>query len=138
MRRGEADMKNGEKMKSTTSATIDVGIPTEEQILENPKRAAFLGGGWVDSSSPNVINLYWHRRQNQFTVFSLLQVLEHESIHAILIRVIDLETSMKLDNIHRCACVHMTDDKLVFVNEVRIKKWLFPPYLEEPSEDLLD
>jgi len=68
----------------------------------------------------------------------LLQVLEHESIHAVLIRIIDLETSMKLDNIHRCSCIRVTDDKLVFVNEVRIKKWMFPPYLEQPAEDLLD
>jgi predicted proteasome-type protease len=131
-------VKSAEKMNPATSTMIDVRIPTEEQILENPKRAAFIGGGWVDSSDPNIINLYWHRRQIQSTVFSLLQVLEHESIHAVLIRIINLETSMKLDNIHRCSCIHLTDDKLVFVNEVRIKKWMFPPYLEQPTEDLLD
>jgi hypothetical protein len=131
-------MRSAERMKAATSTIIDVRIPTEEQILENPKRAAFIGGGWVDSSSPDFISLYWHRRQNEFTVFSLLQVLEHESIHVVLIRLIDLETSMKLDNVHRCSCVQLTDDKLIFVNEVRIKKWLFPPHLEEPTEDLLD
>jgi len=120
------------------SLAIGLRIPTEEEILENPKRAGFIGGGWVDGEDPNIINLYWHKRQHHFTVYSILQVLEHETLHAVLAVIFDLETSMKLDNIHRCSCTKLTDDKLVFVNEIRVDKWQAAPYLEEPTPDLLD
>lgn len=117
---------------------IDIRVPSERQILENPKRRNFLGGGWVDSSEPNVINVYWHRRQCQFTVYSLLQVLEHETLHSILAYLVDLETSIKFDNVHRSSCVWTNEDTLVFVDEFRFRRWTVPPYFEEPTEDLLE
>jgi hypothetical protein len=126
------------KKAPEASLVIDVSVPTERQILENPRRESFLGGGWVDSSEPDVINVYWHRRQGLFTVYSLLQVLEHEALHSILVRLEGLEVSMKLDNVHRSSCVWMSEDRLVFVNEFWFKRWVLPPYFEEPTEDLLD
>jgi hypothetical protein len=134
-------MKNASKFEKkkqvNESFVIDVRIPTRRQVVENPRRAWFVGGGWIDSSDPTVINLYWHRRQKHFTLYSLLEVLEHETLHAVLALVIDLETSMRLDNVHRSVCVWLNDEQLVFVNEVRMKRWVFPPYIEEPSEELL-
>jgi hypothetical protein len=115
---------------------IDVRIPTRREIVENPRRAWFIGGGWIDSLDPKVINLYWHRHQKYFTVYSLFQVLEHETLHSVLAKISDLETSAKLDNVHRSVCIWISDDKLVFVNEIRMEKWVFPPYVEEPSEEL--
>ena len=117
---------------------IDLSVPTEQQILENPRRQDFLGGGWIDSSKPNVITVYWHRRQGLFTVYSLLQVLEHEILHSVLVRLEGLQVSMKLDNVHRSSCVWMSEDKLIFVNEFWFKHWVLPPYFEEPDEDLLE
>lgn len=118
--------------------TIDVRIPSEEEILENPKRADFLGGAWVDSENPNVINVYWHKRQNRFTVYSLLQVLEHETLHAVLARFLSLYTSQKLDRVHRSKCVWLNEERVVFMNEIRLSGWMLPPYYEEPSEDLME
>ncbi|NWF86618.1 hypothetical protein HXY32_02230 [Candidatus Bathyarchaeota archaeon] len=126
------------KKDSGESFVIDVKIPTRREILENPRRAWFIGGGWIDSSDPNVINLYWHRRQKYFTLYSLLQVLEHETLHAVLARITNVETSKKLDNVHRSVCVWLNDEQLVFINKIRMKKWIFPPYIEEPEEELLD
>jgi len=97
----------------------------------------FVAGGWVDGSDICNINLYWHKRQHHFTIYSLLQVLEHETLHAVLADIADLETSKKLDNINRCSCVWLEDNRPVFVNEYRITKWVYPPYFEEPTEDLL-
>lgn len=133
-------LRKANKMKKGPKASLVIGVsvPTERQILENPRRESFLGGGWVDSSEPDVINVYWHRRQGLFTVYSLLQVLEHEALHSILVRLEGLEVSMKLDNVHRSSCVWMSEDRLVFVNEFRFKRWVLPPYFEEPTEDLLD
>jgi hypothetical protein len=118
--------------------TVDVRIPFEEEILENPKRAKFLGGAWVDSSNPEVINVYWHKRQNRFTIYSLLQVLEHETLHVVLACFLSLYTSQKLDRVHRSKCVWLDKDRMIFVNEIKTKKWIFPPYHEEPAEDLLE
>jgi hypothetical protein len=117
---------------------MDIGVPTRKKILENPKRRNFLGGGWVDSSEISKINVYWHRRKRLFTVYSLLSVLEHEGLHSVLARLISLEASMKLDNVHRCSCFWISEDKLVFVNEFLFEKWMFPPYFEEPTDDLLE
>jgi hypothetical protein len=117
---------------------IDVSVPTDVQVLENPKRQKFLGGGWIDSTKPNVIKVYWHRRQKLFTVYSLLQVLEHETLHAVLIRFMSLQTSMKLDNIHRSSHVWIDKDRLIFINQFRFKRWIRPAYSEEPTEDLLE
>jgi hypothetical protein len=117
---------------------LDLSVPTEIQILENPRRQNFLGGGWIDSSEPNVINVYWHRRQGLFTVYSLLQVLEHETLHSVLVRLAGLRVSMKLDKVHRSSCVWIDENRLIFVNELRIKRWMLPPYFEEPTEDLLE
>jgi hypothetical protein len=120
------------------SFVIDVSVPTEVQVLENPKRQKFLGGGWIDSTEPNVTKVYWHRRQKLFTLYSLLQVLEHETLHAVLIRFTSLETSMKLDNIHRSSHLWINKDRLIFVNQFRFKRWARPEYSEEPTEDLLE
>jgi hypothetical protein len=117
---------------------VNVRVPTQNEILENPKRRDFLGGGWVDSSKLSMINVYWHRRQKLFTVYSLLNVLEHESLHSVLARHISLKTSMKLDNVHRCSCAWISEDKLVFVNEFFFGRWIFPSYFEEPTDDLLE
>jgi hypothetical protein len=117
---------------------LELAIPTELQILENPRRQSFLGGGWIDSSEPNVINVYWHKRQNLFTVYSLLQVLEHETLHSVLVKLVGLPVSMKLDNLHRSSCVWLDEDRLIFVNEFRFKRWTLPPYFEEPPEDSLE
>jgi hypothetical protein len=125
-------------MKKT--GAIVVRVPSEEEILENPHRAWFVCGGWIDSVDPSVVNVYWHRRQGRFTIYSLLQILEHEVLHAVLAGFIDLEVSTKLDNVHRSVFILLgDDDKGVFVNELRIgEEWVFPPYLEEPTEDLLE
>jgi hypothetical protein len=120
------------------ACVVNVRVPTQSEILENPRRRDFLGGGWVDSSELSIINVYWHRRQKFFTVYSLLNVLEHEGLHSVLARLINLETSMKLDNVHRCSCAWISEDKLVFVNKFFFGKWTFPPYFEEPTEDLLE
>jgi hypothetical protein len=117
---------------------IDVRVPTETQILWNPRRRKFLGGGWIDSSEPDVISVYWHRRQALFTVHSLLQVLEHETLHAVLIRLMSLQTSMKLDNVHRSSHAWISPDKLIFINQFRFKRWTTPPYFEEPTSDLIE
>jgi hypothetical protein len=131
-----ADSKNMRRPRELS--VIELGVPTEKEILENPRRQNFLGGGWVDSSEPNVINVYWHRRQSLFTVHSLLQVLEHETLHSVLILLAGLEVSMKLDNVHRSSCVWIDENKLIFANEFRFERWMLPPYFEEPTEDLLE
>lgn len=51
---------------------IVVRVPSKTEILEKPYWAWFVCGGWIDSDAPNVVNVYWHRRQGRFTVFSLL------------------------------------------------------------------
>jgi hypothetical protein len=124
----------------TKSGAIVVRVPSEAEILENPRRAWFVCGGWIDSVDPSVVNVYWHRRQGRFTIYSLLQILEHEVLHAVLAEFISLEVSTKLDSVHRSVFVLLgDDDKGVFVNELRIgEEWVFPPYLEEPTEDLLE
>jgi len=119
------------------SFVFDVRVPTERQILRNPRRRDFLGDGWVDSWELDVINVYWHRRQRLFTVYSLLSVLEHEILHSVLARFVDLDASVNSDNVHRSSCAWLGEDRLVFVNEFRFAgRWAFPPYFEEPSEDL--
>ena len=121
--------------------TIDVRIPSKAEILENPNRAWLVCGGWIDCDAPNVVNVYWHRRQRRFTVFSLLQILEHEMLHAILASLVGLDASMKLDNVHRSVFVLLDEkgEKGIFVNELRNgEEWVFPPYLEEPEENLLE
>jgi muconolactone delta-isomerase len=117
---------------------VDVRVPTESEILENPRRRDFIGGGWVDSSDLSMINVYWHKRQGLFTVYSLLNVLEHETLHSVLARLVSLKTSMKLDRIHRSSHVWMSEDKLVYINEFWFKKWTVPPYFEEPNENMLE
>jgi hypothetical protein len=117
---------------------VDVRVPTESEILENPRRRDFIGGGWVDSSDLNMINVYWHKRQGLFTVYSLLNVLEHETLHSVLARLVSLKTSMTLDRIHRSSHVWMSEDKLVYINEFWFKKWTLPPYFEEPTENMLE
>jgi hypothetical protein len=121
------------------SLVVVARVPTERQILKNPRRRDFLGGGWVDSWELDVINVYWHRRQGLFTVYSLLSVLEHETLHSVLARFVDLDASVKFDNVHRSSCAWLDEDRLVFVNEFWFAgRWAFPPYLEEPSDDLLE
>lgn len=122
-----------EMTRPAKSSAMGVRIPTEEQILENPDRRFFIAGGWVDSSNLCEICLYWHRRQEQFTLYSLLQVLEHEALHAVLANLLDLDTSMKLDNVYRSSCKWLSNDRIIFVNEFFVDKWVFPPYLEEPT-----
>jgi hypothetical protein len=123
--------------KSSEYFVIDVRIPSEEEVLENPRRGDFVGGGWVDSWEPNVICLYWRKKREHFTVFSLLQVLEHETLHAVLIDLFGLDTSVKLDNIHQSSHFWSPNGKLVYVNKYKIINWLVPPYVEEPAEDLV-
>jgi hypothetical protein len=123
--------------KASGRFAINVRIPTEAEILESPRRAEFVGGGWIDSWKPNVICLYWRKKQEHFTVYSVLQVLEHETLHAVLIHLFGLETSTKLDNINRSSHIWLDNGKLVYVNEYRIIDWLVPPYVEQPTEDLI-
>ena len=115
-------------------------VPSEAEIRVNPRRAWFVCGGWIDGDEPCVVNVYWHRRQGRFTVFSLLQILEHEMLHAVLALRLGLEVSEKLDSVHRSVFVLLGDgDKGVFANEFRFGgDWYFAPYLEEPTEDLLE
>lgn len=73
--------------------------------------------------------------------FSLLQILEHEMLYAVLALCVGLEVSEKLDNVHRSVFILLEEDgeKGVFVNELRSEDdWVFPPYLEEPTQDLLE
>lgn len=130
--------KAGDTKRSGELSVLGLGVPTEIQILENPRRRNFLGGGWVDSSEPNIIKVYWHKRQGLFTVCSLLQILEHETLHSVLVKLVGLQVSMKLDKVHRSSCVWIDENRLIFVNEFRIKRWMIPPYFEEPTEDLLE
>jgi len=126
---------------SEVSEAFVVRVPSEEEILANPRRAWFVCGGWIDSGEPNVINVYWHKRQGRFSVYSLLQILEHETLHAVLATFLGLEVSEKLDNVHRSVFVLLGDEegRGVFVNEFRVDVgWVFPPYTEEPTEDLLE
>lgn len=124
--------------KSVEPVTINVRVPSESEILENPKRGEFLGGGWVDSVDVNMINVYWHKRQELFSVYSLLNVLEHETLHSVLAKRLSLLVSMKLDRVHRSSCVCANGNRLVFINEFKIAdEWVFPPYFEEPTDDLL-
>jgi hypothetical protein len=121
------------------SGSVVVRVPSREEILENPTRAWFVCGGWIDSVEPSVINVYWHRRQGRFSVYSLLQILEHETLHAVLAMLLDLEVSKMLDKVHRSVFVLLGDRRGVFANEFRVgEEWGFPPYLEEPTEDLLE
>ncbi len=117
---------------------IDVRIPTEEEILENPRRAEFMSGGWIDTADPRRICLYWHRRQDHFTVYSLLQILEHEILHAVLINLVGLDASIKLDNVHRSSFAWTEMEKLVSVNEFKVIEWVFPPYLDDPAPDMME
>jgi hypothetical protein len=121
-------------------SAIELIVPTEKEILENPRRQNFLGGGWIDSSEPNVINVYWHKLQGLFTVYSLLQVLEHETLHSVPVKLasLGLGVSKKLDNVHRSSYIWMDENRLFFVNEFRFKRWMLPPYFEEPTVDLLE
>lgn len=136
---GEKRLKDGKNLKRFKElSVIEFIVPTEKEILENPRRKNFLGGGWIDSSEPNMINVYWHKLQGLFTVYSLLQVLEHETLHSVLVRLASLGVSMKLDNVHRSSCVWMDENRLIFVNEFRFKRWMLPPYFEEPTVDLLE
>jgi len=32
----------------------------------------------------------------------------------------------------------MDENRLIFVNEFRFKRWMLPPYFEEPTVDLLE
>jgi hypothetical protein len=119
------------------SSVVDVRVPTRAQIVKNPRRAWFIGGGWIDSSDSRVVNVYWHRRQKYFTVYSLLQVLEHETLHSVLARFVGLEVSARLDRAQRSSCVWIDEDRLVFVNEFRFGgRWVLPPYFEEPTKDM--
>ena len=97
--------------------SMDLRIPSQEEIFESPHRRRFIAGGWVDSAFPNEINVYWHRCQDRFTVHSLLQILEHETLHVILARHFGLETSVKLDNVQHASCISVTGGRLVFANE---------------------
>ena len=118
---------------------VGIRVPTEEQIAENPKRVDFVGGGWIDSTEPEVICLYWHKRKGRFSVYSLLNVLEHETLHVVLARRLSLQASIKLDRVHRSSCVWLDDERSVFVNEFKFgKEWMLPPYSEKPTADLLE
>ena len=120
---------------------IVVRVPSRLEILENPKREFFVCGGWIDSGAPSVVNVYWHRHRSGFTVFSLLQILEHEMLHVVLALRMGLDVSAKLDNVHRSVFILLEEkgEKGVFVNELRSgEEWVFPPYLDEPTQDLLE
>jgi len=121
------------------SEAFVVRVPSREEVLESPRRAWFVCGGWIDSDEPSVINVYWHRRRWRFSVYSLLQILEHETLHAVLATFLGLKVSKKLDNVYRSVFVLLGDGRGVFVNEFRVGgEWVFPPYLEEPTEDLME
>jgi hypothetical protein len=121
------------------SGAIVVRVPSREEVLENPRRAWFVCGGWIDSADPDLINVYWHRRQGRFSVYSLLQILEHETLHSVLATFLGLDVSKSLDKVHRSVFILLGDGRGVFVNELRTREdWVFPPYLEEPTEDLLE
>jgi hypothetical protein len=129
------------RVNAEEKEAIVVRVPSKTEILEKPYRAWFVCGGWIDSDAPNVVNVYWHRRQGRFTVFSLLQILEHEMLHAVLAMRVGLEVSVKLDSVHRSVFVLLDEEgeRGIFVNELRNgEEWVFPPYLEEPGEDLLE
>ncbi len=90
--------------------------------MENPGRIRFIAGGWINDSEPGVIYLYWHRHQEHLTMFSLLRILEHETLHSVLALTFDLETSAKLDLIHDASPVWLRNGKLIFVSRFRVKR----------------
>jgi hypothetical protein len=97
-----------------------------------------VAGGWVNDDEPNSVYVYWQRRQQCFSVFSFLQILEHEVLHSVLLRLFEVEISMRLDCVHRSTRVHLEDGGFVFANRFGFgRQWMFPPYFEEPREDLL-
>lgn len=97
-----------------------------------------MAGGWVNDDEPNNVYVYWQRRQQCFSVFSFLQILEHEVLHSVLLRLFGVEISMRLDCIHRSTWVRLKDGGFVFADRFRFgRRWVFPPYFEEPREDLL-
>jgi hypothetical protein len=62
-------------------------------------------------------------------------------LHAVLALRLSLEVSRKLDNVHRSVFVLLDKDgeRGVFANEFRSEEeWVFPPYLEEPTDDVLE
>ena len=111
---------------------MDVRIPTAEEILENPRRQLFIAGGWINDSEPDGIYVYWHRHQKHFTVYSLLRILEHETLHSVLAKMIDLETSVKLDNVHDASPVWLENGRLIFKSRFEIKK-REPSSYDEPD-----
>jgi len=114
---------------------LDVRVPSEKEIAENPRRAIYVGGGWVDNINPSMINVYWHRRRDQFSVYSLLQVLEHETLHFAVHKIAGLHASIKLDNVHRSACIQIGEDRLIFVNEIKMNDWVLVEEFEDMPED---
>ena len=123
--------------KPAGPVAISVRVPSEAEILENPKRDDFLGGGWVDSVDVSMINVYWHKRQELFSVYSLLNDLEHETLHSVLAKRLSLQASMKLDRVHRSSCICTNGNRLVLINEFKIAgEWSLPPYFEEPTSAL--
>jgi len=62
-------------------------------------------------------------------------------LHAVLALRVGLDVSVKLDSVYRSGFILLDEggEKGVFVNELRSDEdWVFPPYLEEPTEDLLE
>ncbi len=117
---------------------IDVRIPTREEVYESPRRRWFVAGGWVNDDDPCSVYVYWQRRRECFSVFSFLQILENEVLHSALLRMFGVEVSMRLDWVHRSTKVHLENGAFVFANRFRFgRRWVFPPYFEEPSDDLL-
>ena len=101
---------------------MDVRIPTSEEVLENPRRRLFIAGGWINDSEPDVVYVYWHRHQEHFTVYSLLRILEHETLHSVLAKRIDLKSSAKLDIVHDASPVWLDSGRLIFRSRFDIKR----------------
>jgi hypothetical protein len=127
-----------------TYGDIDIKIATMKQVREwgkdrdlNPygKRAPVWGG--VIYNSPRIIYLFWLKSyQKHFTVYTLLQLLEHEFLHHVLDKV-SKEARHQLDNIHKNMEVTIREGVVVYEFYFRILKALFYND-EEPPEDLLN
>lgn len=113
---------------------MDIRIPTPDEILENPRRRLFIAGGWINDSEPDVVYVYWHRHQKHFTVHSLLRILEHETLHSVLARRIDLGTSVQLDNVHDASPIWLENGRLIFESRFEIHEQQTSAYDEVDVE----
>lgn len=74
---------------------------TQKEIEEDFKNKSIAGG----LSYGNTISIFILPNKLEDEAECTTQILVHEYLHCFLTKIIDEETSIKLDNIHRLFCV---------------------------------